>query len=103
MWVLRATIDERTRILRLLPGSARTLGRGTQADFVVGDALVSRVHCRLTASERELVMEDLESTNGTFVNDVRCKVSSLEEGDRIRLGQVEFSVGRNEAPEAGAT
>lgn len=102
MWILRAIIDERTRTLRLPPGAERTLGRGTNADFVVGDALLSRVHCRLTASERQLVIEDLQSTNGTYVNDVRLRLSTLENGDRVRVGQVEFRVIRQEPDAARA-
>ena len=98
MWILRATVDEEPVVLRLPPGAARTLGRGTTADFTVADALMSRVHCRLTASERQLVIEDLQSTNGTYVNDVRLRLSTLEGGDRVRLGQVEFSVIREDAP-----
>ena len=100
MWILRATIDERTRTLRLPPGAGRTLGRGAHADFVVGDALLSRVHCRLTATEEHLAIEDLKSTNGTFVNDARVRFATLEDGDRVRVGQVEFSVIREE-PAAG--
>lgn len=92
MWILRATVDEEPVVIRLPPGTARTLGRGANADFIVGDALMSRVHCRLTASERQLVIEDLQSTNGTYVNDVRLKLSTLDDGDRVRMGQVEFSV-----------
>ncbi len=101
MWILRASIDDRPRIFRLPPGAARTLGRGTNADFIVGDALISRIHCRLTASEEQLVIEDLQSTNGTFVNDVRLGLSTLEDGDRVRLGHVEFSVSREEPKTAG--
>ena len=92
MWILRATVDERTRTLRLLPGMGRTLGRGPHADFVVDDALLSRIHCRLTATEESLAIEDLKSTNGTFVNEARVSFSTLENGDRVRVGQVEFSV-----------
>ena len=104
MWILRATIDERTLTLRLPPGAARTLGRSTNADFVVGDVLISRIHCRLTASERQLSIEDLRSTNGTWVNDVRLELSNLEAGDRVRVGHVVFSVSREKpgaVPEAG--
>ena len=68
------------------------------SDFIVADALVSRVHCRLTASAQQLVIEDLQSTNGTYVNGVRLKLSTLEDGDRVRLGQVEFNVVREDAP-----
>ena len=96
MWILRATIDEQSRIFRLPPGSARTLGRGANADFLVGDPLVSRIHCRLTASEEQLRIEDLKSTNGTFLNEERIDAAFLENGDRVRVGQVELSVSLEE-------
>ncbi len=95
MWILRATIDEQTRTLRLPPGSGRTLGRSTHADFIVGDVLLSRIHCRLTATEENLAIEDLKSTNGTFVNEARIRFATLEDGDRVRVGKVEFSVIRD--------
>ena len=54
---------------RLLPGTLKTMGRAPRADFVVDAALVSRVHCRFTLNQgNELELEDLGSTNGTFVN-----------------------------------
>lgn len=98
MWILHASFDERELVFRLSPGTGRTLGRATQADFVVGHALVSRVHCRLTATEDHLVVEDLKSTNGTFVNEARVESATLEHGDCVRVGHVEFSVSC-EAPE----
>lgn len=94
MWILRATIEERTRTFRLPPGAVRTLGRGTNADFIVADALVSRVHCRLTATEEHLVIEDLKSTNGIFVNESRVQLATLEDGDRVKMGHAEFLVNR---------
>lgn len=99
MWILHTTIDEEARVFRLLPGPGRTLGRGTNADFIVGDPLLSRIHCRLTASEDRLHVEDLRSTNGTFVNDERIDWAFLDEGDRLRVGQAELSVSRGD-PEA---
>ena len=99
MWIIRATIDEQTRVFRLPPGVGRTLGRGTHADFIVGDTLISRIHCRFTATEQQLEVEDLKSTNGTFVNDKRIEMAFLGNGDRIRVGQVELTVSRGEPRE----
>lgn len=101
MWILRVTIDDAPRIFRVLPGTARTLGRFTTADLIVDDPLISRVHCRLTASDDQLRIEDLKSTNGTFVNDERVDVALLADGDRVRVGQVELLVSR-EAPSEAA-
>jgi pSer/pThr/pTyr-binding forkhead associated (FHA) protein len=92
MWILR-TITEGLpeKTFRILPGNARTLGRATGADFIVDAALVSRVHCRVTAlAGGELEIKDLESTNGTFVNGNRIETARLASGDRLQVGRVEL-------------
>ena len=92
MWVLRSTDSTIPCTARLPPGAKRTLGRGPNADFVVDAPLVSRVHCHLSATETDLTIEDLRSTNGTFVNDERVQRSPLRAGDRVRVGRLELSV-----------
>ena len=68
---------------------------GARADFIVDAALVSRVHCRLTAGAADLEVVDLESTNGTFVNGARVDRALLKTGDRLGVGKVEFVVSRS--------
>lgn len=95
MWILRTahTSNGRARTFRLLPGTIKTIGRATRADFVVDAPLVSRIHCRLTASGRgDLHVEDLGSTNGTYVNDRRIRRATLAAGDVLRVGRVELTV-----------
>lgn len=78
---------------RLMPGAIKTVGRSTTADFIVDAGMVSRFHCRLTAtSDGKLEVQDLESTNGTFVNDRRVERGVAGIGDRIRVGRVELLV-----------
>ena len=77
---------------RILPGSVKTVGRSAQADFIVDAALVSRLHCQLTASDAGLEVVDLSSTNGTFVNDKRVTKALLAAGDRLRVGRVELTI-----------
>jgi ABC transport system ATP-binding/permease protein len=92
MWILR-TITEGLpeKTFRILPGGVRTLGRATGADFIVDAALVSRVHCRLSAlPDGELEVLDLESTNGTFVNGARVATARLAPGDKLQVGRVEL-------------
>jgi pSer/pThr/pTyr-binding forkhead associated (FHA) protein len=93
MWLLR-TADEADLpfTFRILPGSIKTIGRAARADFVVDAALVSRLHCRLTAGATELEMVDLDSTNGTFVNGERAARARLKQGDRLGVGRVELLV-----------
>jgi|SRR5215204_3191918 len=93
MWVLRTAEDaESPFTFRILPGSIKTIGRAARADFVLDAALVSRLHCRLTAGAAELEVVDLESTNGTFVNGERTERATLKQGDRLGVGRVELLV-----------
>jgi pSer/pThr/pTyr-binding forkhead associated (FHA) protein len=96
MWILTSGSEaDPTVTFRLPPGAARTVGRASRSDFILDAALVSRIHCRLvTADSGELVVEDLDSTNGTFVNDRRVRRATLSAGDRLRVGRVELSVAR---------
>jgi len=95
MWLLE-TADgaEAPFRFRIPPGSIKTVGRSTGADFTVDAPLVSRVHCRLTAGATDLEVTDLESTNGTFVNGQRIDKRLLKTGDRIGVGRVELIVQR---------
>jgi ABC transport system ATP-binding/permease protein len=92
MWILRTqTEDIPEKTFRVLPGSIRTIGRAAGADFIVDAALVSRVHCRLTALEDgQLEVRDLDSTNGTFVNGNRVEAARLTSGDTLQVGRVEL-------------
>lgn len=94
MWILRSVTESgREMTFRIPAGSERTIGRAIRADFIVDAAMVSRVHCRLIADEAGvLAVEDLGSTNGTFVNDRRIRHAVLAPGDRLRLGRIELSV-----------
>jgi pSer/pThr/pTyr-binding forkhead associated (FHA) protein len=90
-WILEST--EPALTLRLPPGSVKTIGRTARADFIVDAALVSRLHCRLTADNADgLVVEDLESTNGTQVNGERVSRSPLRTGDVLTVGRVMFTI-----------
>lgn len=71
------------------------LGRAEDANVVLEDPLISRQHARLLVlSDETVVVEDLHSTNGVFVNGVRLARPSyrLSEGDRLLLGTTEVSV-----------
>ena len=79
-------------LFRVMPGSIKTVGRAPRADFVVDAPLVSRLHCRLTLQPDGLLVEDLESTNGTFVNGERVTKLVMRSGDALRVGRMEFAV-----------
>ena len=94
MWVLREAGDAETDHLtfRILPGGMKTIGRAPNADFMVDRALVSRLHCRLILTDDRLEVEDLDSTNGTFVNGQRVQRKVLASGDTLRVGRAELTV-----------
>ena len=93
MWMLESTPDGHDAVVfRLLPGAIKTVGRAPRADFVVDAPLVSRLHCRLTLQDDGVLVEDLESTNGTFVNGRRVRKGLLASGDMLRVGRMEFAV-----------
>jgi pSer/pThr/pTyr-binding forkhead associated (FHA) protein len=97
MWILQSEPGGTAHpfTFRMGPEGARTLGRAVRADFVVDVAMVSRLHCRFVSRERgELEVEDLNSTNGTFVNGRRVQRATLEAGDRLRVGRLELVVSR---------
>jgi len=95
MWILRSADEAQDPVtFRILPGNIKTIGRSPGAEFIVDAALVSRLHCQLSAGATELRVDDLDSTNGTFVNGKRVKGSCLKEGDRLGVGRVELVISR---------
>jgi pSer/pThr/pTyr-binding forkhead associated (FHA) protein len=96
MWILRsAEPADSPWTFRLMPGAIKTVGRAPRADFIVDAALVSRLHCRLTANDAGVEVVDLKSTNGTFVNDKRIERATIAAGDRLRVGRVELHIQRS--------
>src|SRR5947208_1294124 len=97
MWLLKtADGTEPPFTFRILPGNIKTIGRAPRADFIVDAALVSRLHCRLTAGAAALEVLDLDSTNGTYVNGERTPRATLHSGDRLGVGRVELTVDKIE-------
>src|SRR6266498_82990 len=66
------------------------LGRETAAAISIPDPSVSRRHSSITRQAETFIITDLESMNGTFVNDVPVKRRELQHGDRVRLGDSQF-------------
>jgi diguanylate cyclase (GGDEF)-like protein len=76
---------ETGRMVRVTDGL--TVGRGGRASFRIQDEGVSRAHIRLTeSSDGSIRVEDLGSSNGTFVNGDRIESAQLSDGDKIQIG-----------------
>jgi hypothetical protein len=71
------------------------LGRGAEADIVLGDQFSSSRHARLVPHGDVIVLEDLGSTNGTYLNGEPVSgPQPLHAGDAIRIGDSEFTFER---------
>jgi Protein of unknown function (DUF3662)/Inner membrane component of T3SS, cytoplasmic domain len=86
----RATIreiraDRSSRTIEL-DGRALTIGRAPDNGLVLRDGRASRHHARIDTRRGSLVLTDLGSTNGSWVNDRRVESVALGEGDRLRIG-----------------
>ncbi len=86
-----------TAIAGRLKGSVFTIedlpvviGRETSATLCIADASVSRRHSQIDKEESQFVIQDLDSLNGTFINDVPVKRRPLHHGDRVRIGDSQF-------------
>jgi hypothetical protein len=62
------------------------IGRSSDLDMVLVEDMVSRRHAKISAAQGQVSIEDLGSTNGTFVNGEKIKRVRLREGDRILIG-----------------
>ncbi len=63
-----------------------TIGRSSELDMVLIEDMVSRRHAKIQTAAGQVAIQDLNSTNGTFVNGEKIKKVRLKEGDRILIG-----------------
>ena len=73
-------------------GQTISLGRLQGCDVVIDDESASRRHCTITARDEACVVADLQSANGTFVNEKRIAMQQLHQGDRLRVGSTVFEL-----------
>jgi len=69
-----------------LTDAPMVLGRGNDCDIRIDDHSVSRRHARVQPGADGFYAVDLQSTNGTFVNDVPASICKLKDGDYLRVG-----------------
>jgi pSer/pThr/pTyr-binding forkhead associated (FHA) protein len=97
---MKAKLITRSGVLNgnenILSGDLLRIGRDPSNDFVVEDIEVSRSHAKITYEKEKFRIEDLNSTNGTFINGRKISTTeTLKDGDLIRLGEnnvYEFSL-----------
>jgi pSer/pThr/pTyr-binding forkhead associated (FHA) protein len=70
----------------LAEGQEIVIGRSSELDMVLVEEMVSRKHARIALSDGVISIEDMGSTNGTFVNGEKVQQGTLREGDRVLIG-----------------
>jgi len=75
-----------------LKSSETVVGRASGCDVRIPSAAVSRRHCRLRLVDGYLVVEDLDSANGTYLNGTEVKKQGVRPGDQLEIGPVAFVV-----------
>ena len=80
---------DRGRELVLTRGTY-VVGKSSGCDLVLSDPMASRRHLQIVVGDRQIVCQDLQSTNGTKVNGKRVRSHQLQPGDEIQIGHTRF-------------
>jgi len=82
------------KVVKEVPVGGRpvSIGRSPDNDLPVDNLAVSNYHARVYFEAGRLVVEDLDSLNGTFVNDLRVERATLHDGDSIHIGKHHIKV-----------
>lgn len=91
------------RAVPIPEGDTIVLGRSSPADVTVRDDSLSRQHAVLEVQDGVLFVEDLGSTNGTWVRNEQCERSSLCAGDEVRFGAVRAVVAEGASSSASCS
>lgn len=97
---LRAGVDPRLEVVAAMGldpgtefelGDGATMGRADGADIPVDDPFASSVHARIFFRGQFMYIEDMGSTNGTYLNGRRLRAAErLKVGDTVRIGETEY-------------
>jgi predicted component of type VI protein secretion system len=77
------------KLVKEVPVGSRpvTIGRAPDNDLAVDNLAVSNYHAKIYYEAGRMVIEDLDSLNGTFVNDLRIERATLHDGDKVHIGK----------------
>ena len=88
-WIVAQNGNHRGEDFRIYDGK-NILGTAADCDIVITDPFLSAKHCTIRHENGNFQVTDLDSMNGTFVNQKRVTKSDLIDNDTIRLGRTEF-------------
>ncbi len=82
-----------------LPSDATVIGRREDCDLCIPLKAVSRRHCQLTLNTNTLKIRDLNSHNGTYINNKRVEEAMAKAGDYLKIGPLTFLIQLDGQPE----
>ena len=88
-WLVAMNGAQKGQDFRIVDGK-NMIGTAADADIVLTDQYMSSRHAVLRHEDGQYILVDLDSTNGTYVNDTRCQKEELIDNDRVRLGRTEL-------------
>ncbi len=83
-----------------LKAEKTTVGRVEENAFQIPDSSVSSRHCEIILQGNDVIIRDLNSTNGTFINGQQITEATLKPSQILRLGQVEVRLESDQSPSA---
>ena len=88
-WIVALNGNQRGRDFRLVTGR-NVIGTAADCDIVLTDPYLSNKHSAIRHEDGRFTLIDLDSTNGTYLNDRRISKEELIDNDKIRLGRTEL-------------
>jgi pSer/pThr/pTyr-binding forkhead associated (FHA) protein len=98
--LLSAGMTGRTHELKV---DKTTIGRVEDNTFQIAEPSVSSHHCEILLRGSDIVVRDLNSTNGTFINGEKVSETVLKPGQVLRLGQIEMRLETDSTPSSSPT
>ncbi|HEX2420749.1 MAG TPA: FHA domain-containing protein [Acidimicrobiia bacterium] len=95
-WALVVEKGPRAGMTFMLNEGTTAVGRQPESEILLDDVTVSRQHCQFKVGANQLTVEDLGSTNGTYVNEERVDQANLNPGDQVIIGRFQFLVARGD-------
>lgn len=92
MWVIRILSGSQAGEIISLKSGSNIIGRAPHCDVKIVSSQVSKEHAKIDVLDGKVVVSDLGSRNGTFVNGIQVKSMRLSSGDKISLHDVLFEV-----------
>jgi hypothetical protein len=88
-WIVALSGDHKGEDFRLKAGK-NVIGSASDCDIVLTDKKISRKHCTIRYEGGEFQVADLDSSNGTYVNEEKTQKHDLIDNDIIKLGDIQF-------------